>query len=69
MAVSEADQRFIASFYEYAFIGVMLEWIGNNMREDPAAIVERTSGVVRGNILRALEAFRTDRPLHTGAND
>lgn len=69
MAVSMADQQFIASFYEYAFIGIMLEWIGNGMKEEPAAIVERTNSVVRGNILRALESFRTDRPLHMEAND
>ncbi len=69
MAVSMADQQFIASFYEYAFIGIMLEWIGNGMKEEPATIVERTNSVVRGNILRALESFRTDRPLHMEAND
>ncbi len=69
MAVSMTDQQFIASFYEYAFIGIMLEWIGNGMKEEPAAIVERTNSVVRGNILRALESFRTDRPLHMEAND
>lgn len=57
MSIGEADKRFIANFYEYAFIGVMLEWIDDNMREDPSAIVERTSRVVRGNILRALDAF------------
>lgn len=65
MTVGEADRRFIASFYEYAFIGVMLEWIGNNMKDDPAVLVEQTSGVVRGSVLRALETFRTDRPLHS----
>lgn len=27
-------------------------------KEDPAAIVERASGVVRGSVARALEAFR-----------
>ena len=57
MAVSEPDKRFIASFYEYAFVGVVLEWIGGSMKEDPADIVERTSAVVHGNIPRALEAF------------
>lgn len=57
MSIGEADKRFIANFYEYAFIGVMLEWIDDNMREDPSAIVERTSRVVHGNILRALDAF------------
>ena len=62
--VSEADKRFIANFYEYAFIGVMLEWIDNNMREEPSVLVERTSRVVHGSILRALGAFRAGGPLH-----
>ena len=69
MSVSEADQQFIANFYEYAFIGVMLEWIGSNMREDPAAIVERTSKLVHGSILRALYGFRTDKVLKSRGND
>ena len=69
LPVSEEDKRFIASFYEYAFIGIVLEWIGNGMKEDPAAIVESTSRAVRGNIVRALEVFRRDRPLHFQEND
>ena len=64
MPVSEADKRFIANFYEYAFIGVMLEWIDNNMREEPSVLVERTSRVMHGSILRALGAFRAGEPLH-----
>ena len=63
LEVSEADQQFIASFYEYAFVGVMLKWIGSGMKEDPAAIVERTSKVMQGNVVRALNAFRADRPF------
>ena len=58
MGVSGEDKRFIASFYEYAFVGVMLEWIGGGMKEDPALLVERTSRVVHGSVLRALEAFQ-----------
>lgn len=69
MAVSEADRQFIAGFYEHAFLGIMLEWIGGNMKEDPAAIVERTSMMLHGNIVRALNAFRTDKPLHLDEND
>ncbi len=69
MAVNEEDKQFIASFYEYAFVGVMLEWIGNKMKEDPAVIVERTSKLLHGNIVRALNAVRTDDSLHSGPND
>lgn len=67
--VSEADKNFIANFYEYALIGVMLDWINGNMKEDPTAIVERASKVLHGNVIRALDAFRTDRSLHTARND
>ena len=69
MDVGEADRQFIASFYEHAFIGVMLEWIGTGMKDDPAAIVDRTSRVVHGSILRALEAFGSGRSLHLPGND
>jgi len=69
LTVSEADKNFIAYFYEYALIGVMLDWINGNMKEDPTAIVERASKVLHGNVIRALNAFRTDRSLHTARND
>lgn len=62
MTVSEEDKRFIAGFYEYAFVGIMLDWINGSMKEDPAVIVERTSRVVHGNIIRALNAFCRDVP-------
>lgn len=69
MAVSQEDKNFIAYFYEYAFIGIVLNWINDNMREDPAVIVERTSKLIHGNIVRALETFRSDTPLHSDPND
>ena len=54
MSVDEEDKAFIAHFYQYAFVGLMLEWIQDDMKEDPAAIIE-------GNFARALEAYRTDK--------
>lgn len=69
MTVSEHDKRFIASFYEYAFVGIMLEWINGNMKEDPDTIVERASRLIHGNVVRALNEFRLDKPLHTQTND
>lgn len=69
LTVDEGDRQFIAGFYEHAFVGVMLDWIDGNMKEDPAVIVERTSRLVHGNIVRALEAFSTSASLHSGPND
>ena len=69
MAVSEADKSFIAYFYEHAFIGIMLDWIHDNMKSAPEIIVERTSTLIHGNVIRALNAFRTDSSLQSGSND
>ena len=69
MAVGETDKQAIAGFYKYAFVGIMLEWIGGGMKEDPAAIVDRVSVIVRGNVARALEGFRRDKPLQIGVSD
>ena len=69
MAVSQEDKNFIAYFYEYAFIGIVLNWINDSMKEDPALIVERTSKLIHGNVVRGLNAFRTDRSLHFSPND
>lgn len=63
MAVNEPDKQAIAGFYKYAFVGIMLEWIGRGMKEDPAAIVERVSVIVHGNVARALEGFCRDNPV------
>ncbi|NCE66395.1 TetR family transcriptional regulator [Pseudoflavonifractor sp. 524-17] len=69
MTVNEADKNFIAYFYDYAFIGIVLDWISDNMRGDPAVIVEHTSRLIHGNVVRALDAFRIDKPLHSVQND
>ena len=62
MTVREADQQFIAQVYSYAFVGIMLDWIRNDMRADPEELVNRLAMVIHGDITQALERFRTDRP-------
>ena len=62
MTVRETDQQFIAQVYSYAFVGIMLDWIRDDMRADPEELVNRLAMVIRGGITQALERFRTDRP-------
>ena len=62
MTVREADQQFIAQVYSYAFVGIMLDWIRDDMRADPEELVNRLAMVIHGDITKALERFRTDRP-------
>ena len=54
MSVRPEDKAFLANFYKYAFVGLMLDWIRQGMSEDPAKIVERVSLVMHENIPRAL---------------
>ena len=63
MSVSEDDKKFIADFYKFAFVGIMLEWIKNDMKADPKQIVDRISNLIHGDITRALENCRTDRTV------
>lgn len=58
MTVREEDKDFIAQVYSYIFIGLMLDWIKDDMREDPADIVERLGKLIKGSISAALAKFK-----------
>lgn len=55
--VREDDKEFIANFYKYAFVGVMLDWVKNDMKEDPKQIIDRLSTLMHENVSAALERF------------
>lgn len=63
MVVRDEDKKFIADFYKYAFVGIMLNWIKNGMKDDPQQIVDHLSILIHGDITRALNNFRTDRSI------
>ncbi|MGN0572293.1 MAG: TetR/AcrR family transcriptional regulator [Candidatus Fimenecus sp.] len=55
--VLESDKKFIADFYEYAFVGVMMNWIQNGMQESPEVLVKKISTLLHGNFTKALQDF------------
>ena len=61
MSVREEDQEFLATVYKYAFVGLMLDWIKNDMKGDPEVIVDRLAQVMHGNVATALERLRIDK--------
>lgn len=61
--VSDEDKGFIADFFKYAFVGLMLDWIGGGMVEKPAIIIDRLSTLIQGDIATALERFSARRRL------
>lgn len=58
MVIAEKDKKFIADFFQYAFNGIMLNWIADDMREDPKYIVDRVSTLIHGDVTHALNCFR-----------
>ena len=63
MVVREEDKEFIAQVYSYCFIGIMIDWIKDGMKQDPETLVERFTLVIQDDILMALNRFRKDKPL------
>ena len=61
MNVREEDKKFIADFYKYAFVGLMLDWVRHDMKGDPHKIIEDLSVVMHGNVGAALERFKTNK--------
>lgn len=55
--VSEEDRRFIADFYKYSFVGIMLDWIKQGMKDDYSLIAEKISITVHGSIANSIHNF------------
>lgn len=60
-AVTEEEKTFIAEFYKYGFVGVMLDWIQGGMKADYAKIVEKISITMQGNISGSIRNFAGQR--------
>ena len=58
ITVRDEDKQFIAQVYSYMFIGLMLDWIKDDMREDPQQIVEKLSKLIKGSVSVALSRFK-----------
>ena len=58
ITVRDEDKQFIAQVYSYVFIGLMLDWIKDDMREDPQRIVEKLATLIKGSMAAALSRFK-----------
>ena len=56
--IADGDKRFIADFYKYGFVGIMLDWIDKGMQEDYHKIVMMMGTALDGNIARSIENFK-----------
>ena len=69
MSVRDEDKKFIADFYKYAFVGLMLDWIRGGMKGEPQVLIDRLSVLIRGDVEKALNHYRADQMKQSGAVD
>ncbi|MPM20781.1 hypothetical protein SDC9_67217 [bioreactor metagenome] len=61
LPVSDNDLRFIADFYKFAFVGILLDWIRKGMKDDPVELVNKLMLMLNGELQHDLELFSTER--------
>lgn len=61
MEITEDEKAFIADFYKYGFVGLVLEWIDKGMKEDPKQIIERLNALIQGSFAHALNNAKLNR--------
>ena len=56
--VTEDDKLFISQIYSYILMGLMLDWIKDDMEPDPEEIVDRLAILIKDTIPEALKRFK-----------
>ena len=57
LVVREEDKEFIARVYSYIFLGILFDWIKDDMRSDPKEITEPLAVLIKGSMAAALSRF------------
>ena len=55
--LKDNDQNFIVNFYRHVFNGLMVDWVGEGMEEDPEIILKKLLIMITGSIPRSVAAF------------
>ena len=56
--ISEKELDFIADFYAFAFVGLIMRWAQHGMEEEPSRYIERIRELVDGSLTRELNKYR-----------
>lgn len=56
-SISEEDRRFIADFYKYSFVGLMLDWIKQGMKDDYVDLAHKISITIHGSLTHSIKNF------------
>ena len=61
--IADEDKSFIADFYKYGFVGIMLDWIDKGMQEDYHKIVQMMGTATLRGRLKILRMLSKNRQL------
>lgn len=56
-SVSEDKKVFIADFYKFAFVGLVINWVKGGFRENPEQLADNLYHVMHGTFAHALEEY------------
>lgn len=57
MNVGNENKKFIANFYTYAFVNLVIVWMKDGMKESPEDIIEKLNKLIEGDIEKALKKY------------
>jgi len=58
--IQDEDKQFIVDLYKYAIVGVLLEWIRKDMKEEPEKIAGRLNMLLHGSARQAVYRCRAN---------
>lgn len=58
-SVNDKEISFIAHFYKYAFVGIVLDWVKRGMNDDYELIIDNFKTVIEGDFSDALTRFNS----------
>ena len=56
--IKEEDKKFIADFYKYGFVGIMLEWIREGMKENIEDLVRMMDLTLHDTVTTSIHNFQ-----------
>ena len=56
--ITEEDKKFIADFYKYGFVGIMLEWISEGMKENIEDLVRMMDLTLHDTVTTSIHNFQ-----------
>lgn len=57
LCISAEKKKFVINFYTYAFQGIILSWIEDDMEKDPEGIIQMLFTMTQGELMQSLERF------------